>query len=257
MNNDKIVQIVKTMASQPDVMNAVIKSHDENPWWPMSITDWRMRMIVAGLSTRVSFRMLHIYKNVIAEFSKLTYEDVKKSSDDVLMQILKPLGLVNNRLKFLRSMVEYLSRYNTDEEFFTKTDTQIINDINNFVDGASFKVGQCCVLYARGYYCGIMPVDSGMKDMLAPCLGLKTGRRPIDHETVRLQMEKIAKSYDWLPIAKELGYDKHIKLPEDIPLTWWLHLVLINYKRYFCNNRKPESCPLLKICNLNKGCQRQ
>src|SRR5699024_1020989 len=134
--NDKIVQIVKTMAIQPDVMNAVIKSHDENPWWPMSITDWRMRMIVAGLSTRVSFRMLHIYKNAIAELSKLTYEDVKKSSDDTLMQILKPLGLVNNRLKFFRSMVEYLSRYNTDEEFFTKTDTQIINDINNFVYGA-------------------------------------------------------------------------------------------------------------------------
>ena len=83
MNNDKIIQIVKTMASQPDVMNAVIKSHDDNPWWPMSITDWRMRMIVAGLSTRVSFRMLHIYKNVIAEFSKLTYEDVEEETGKI------------------------------------------------------------------------------------------------------------------------------------------------------------------------------
>lgn len=256
MQNAKMVEIVKTMASQPDVMNAVIKSHDENPWWPMAIKDWRMRMIVAGLSTRVSFRMLHIYQKVIAEFGKLTYEQVKQASDEELGQILKPLGLVNNRLKFLRSMVAYLEKYKTDESFFQKSDLEIINDIDKYVDGASFKVGQCCALYAKGYYCGIMPVDSGMKDMLAPCLGLKTGKRPIDHETVRLQMQEIAAGYDWLAVAKELGYDKAISLPEDAPLTWWLHLVLINYKRYFCNNRKPAECPLLKICQLHKGCQK-
>ena len=256
MINENIVNIIKTMASQQDVMNAVINSHDENPWWPMFIKNWRMRMIVAGLSTRVSFRMLHIYKNVINNFNKLTYEQVKSVSDDILIEILKPLGLINNRLKFLRSMIDYLERYKSDNEFFEKSDLEIINDIDKYVVGASFKVGQCCVLYARGYYCGIMPVDSGMRDMLAPCLGFKTGKKTIDHETVRLQMEKIAKDYDWRSIAKELGYDKKIKLPNDIPLTWWLHLVLINYKRYFCNNHKPNNCPLLKIYNIHKGCKR-
>jgi endonuclease III len=256
MKNKNIVEIVKTMASQPDIMNAVVKSHDENPWWPMSVADWRMRMIIAGLSTRVSFRMLHIYKDVIAKFGTLTYMQIKSASDVELIEILNPLGLVNGRIKFLRSMISYLEQYKVDADFFQKSDQDIINDIDKYVDGASFKIGQCCALYAKGYYCGIMPVDSGMKDMLAPCLGLKTGKKPIDHETVRLQMEYIAKEHDWLAVAKELGYDKKIKLPADIPLTWWLHLVLINYKRYFCNNRKPELCPLLKICELGKGCQR-
>lgn len=256
MKKEDVTKVVKTMASQKDVMDAVVKSHDENPWWPMAIKDWRMRMIVAGLSTRVSFRMLHIYKDVIAKFGTLTYAQVKSASDEELIQILNPLGLVNGRIKFLRSMVNYLDQYKTDDSFFQKNDQDIINDIDKYVDGASFKVGQCCALYARGYYCGIMPVDSGMKDMLAPCLGLKTGKKASDHEVVRLQMEQIAKEHDWSLIAKELGYDKKIKLPDDVPLTWWLHLVLINFKRYFCNNRKPELCPLLKICELNKGCQR-
>jgi endonuclease III len=256
MKNEDLVNIIKKMASQPDVKNAVIKSHDENPWWPMAVSDWRMRMIIAGLSTRVSFRMLHIYKDVIKKFGELTYNQIKTSSDEELGNILKPLGLLNNRLKFLRSMVNYLEQYKTDESFFQKNDQDIINDIDKYVEGASFKVGQCCALYAKGYYCGIMPVDSGMKDMLAPCLGLKTGKKPSDHEVVRLQMEQIANNHDWLTIAKELEYDKQINMPTDKPLTWWLHLVLINYKRYFCNRRKPELCPLLKICELKKGCQR-
>jgi endonuclease III len=254
-DKERIVKIVKTMAAQPVVMDAVIKSHDENPWWPMAIEDWRMRMIIAGLSTRVSFRMLHTYQDTIRKFEELGYERIKSAADRDLAIVLKPLGLVNGRLKFLRNMVNYLETYRTEEDFFRKSSQDIINEVSRCVGGASFKIGQYCVLYAKGYYCGVMPVDSGMRDMLAPCLGLETGKKAYDHEVVRLQIEQIAKDHDWLAIAQALGYDGRVKLPRDMPLTWWLHLVLINYKRYFCNSRKPEQCPLLKICELNVGCR--
>ena len=65
---DNIEQIIEIMASQDAVKKAVVNSHDNNPWWPNDVDDWRMKMIIAGLSTRVSFRMLKTYVNTINNF---------------------------------------------------------------------------------------------------------------------------------------------------------------------------------------------
>jgi len=259
MHKDEHIRAIEIMASQPEVKEAVIKSHDNNPWWPKDVNDWRMKMLVAGLSTRVSFRMLGSYIKTINNFLTHSYEEIKKASDDELKIMLKPLGLPDTRIKFIRSMSKYIDNKLTSIDIKNISSSKIISDIAKNVDGASYKVGQCCVLYAKGYYCGIMPVDSGMKDMLAPCLGYKTGKTAVAHELVRDQLEKFTKDYNWLEIATKLGYDTHITLPQDKPLTWWVHLVMINYKRHFCNNRKPDECPLLKAgipLSAIKGCKK-
>lgn len=257
MHKDEQIRAIEIMASQSEVKDAVIKSHDNNPWWPKDVNDWRIKMLIAGLSTRVSFRMLGSYIKTISNFLKYSYEEIKQISDDELKVLLKPLGLPDARIKFVRSMSKYIDNNLVSKDIKIIPNSEMIADIAKNVEGASYKVGQCCVLYAKGYYCGIMPVDSGMKDMLAPCLGYTTGKTAIAHEMVREQLEEFTRSYDWLEIATRLGYDKSIILPKDKPLTWWVHLVMINYKRYFCNNRKPGDCPLLKAgipLNAIKGC---
>ena len=257
MQKNELIKAIRIMAEQPKVKEAVIKSHDNNPWWPNDVNDWRLRMLIAGLSTRVSFRMLGSYTKTINEFLQFSYEKIKKMSDVDLKSVLKPLGLPETRIRFIRSMSKYID--DNLKALDTLSNEQMITDIAKNVSGASYKIGQCCVLYAKGYYCGIMPVDSGMKDMLTPCLGLQTGKTPLAHEIVRKQLEDFAKSYDWLTIAIELGYGKNITLPTDTPLTWWLHLVMINYKRHFCNNHKPNECPLVKAgisLNAVKGCEK-
>lgn len=258
MQENEKLKAVEIMASQDAVKKAVINSHDNNPWWPKNVSDWRMKMLVAGLSTRVSFRMLGSYTKTIGNFLKHSYEEISKASDEELKTMLKPLGLPDARIRFVRSMSTYIDTNLKNKDIKNVSNLELIADIAKNVDGASYKVGQCCVLYAKGYYCGIMPVDSGMKDMLAPCMGYKSGKTPFAHEVVRKQLEEFAQSHDWLQIAQKCGYNDKIKLPEDKPLTWWLHLVMINYKRHFCNNHKPNECPLIKAgLSLTKGCCRE
>ena len=258
MQENEKLKAIEIMASQDEVKKAVINSHDNNPWWPKDVSDWRMKMLVAGLSTRVSFRMLSSYIKTIRNFLNHSYEEIAKISDNDLKIMLKPLGLPDARVRFIRSMSAYIDSNLKNKDIQNVSNLDLIADIAKNVDGASYKVGQCCVLYAKGYYCGIIPVDSGMKDMLAPCMGYKSGKNPFAHEVVRKQLEEFAKAHDWLQIAKKCGYDSKIELPEDKPLTWWLHLVMINYKRHFCNNHKPNECPLVKAgLSLRKGCSRE
>ena len=259
MNDIEQIRAIEIMAQQPEVRNAVIRSHDNNPWWPKDVEDWRMKMLIAGLSTRVSFRMLGSYIKAIDNFLKYTYEEIVQTPDEDLQKALKPLGLTKTRIRFIRSMCSYIDNKLKNKNIEKIQDAEMIADIAKNVSGASYKVGQCCVLYAKGYYCGIMPVDSGIKDMLAPCLGYKTGKTSIAHELVRKQLENFTKSHNWMKMAIKLEYDKNIKLPDDKPLTWWIHLIMINYKRHFCNNHKPNECPLVKAgipLNAIKGCQR-
>jgi hypothetical protein len=52
-------------------------------------------------------------------------------------------------------------------------------------------------------------------------------------------------------IATDMGYKRELTLPDGTPPTWWVHLVLIYFKRQFCNQHHPSSClfrnhPLLR-----------
>ena len=49
-------------------------------------------------------------------------------------------------------------------------------------------------------------------------------------------------------IITKYGYDK-LNIPNYDNATWWAHLVLIYFKRHYCNKHKPDECPLAnKVC---------
>ncbi len=243
------IELIDCASANDQVRRAVLASHDENPWWPNDVDDWRMRMIIAGLSTRVSFRMLTTYEAVLNKIKQRTYLEVSKLSDDDLLKLIQPLGMGKSRVIYVRSMIAFIQNIMRNKKPEDYSVRELISLICEHVKGAAYKVGQCCVLYSRGYYSGLMPVDSGMRDMLAPCMGLSAPKIPYGHEIVRFQLEELAKLYDWKMIALKNGYGG-LKFPESGALTWWLHLVLINYKRFFCNNRKPSNC-LFHQCKLD------
>jgi hypothetical protein len=124
------------------------------------------------------------------------------------------------------------------------------------VRGAGYKVAQCATLYARGYHCGIIPVDSGMVSRLAPFLGIRLRPGPGAHEQLRRQLETVADAMasQYKELAARLGYQVHI--PEDANPTWFVHLVLIYFKRLYLNHPGPRLCPRRPACNgfLDCGC---
>ena len=236
-------RLLTKCASLADVRCEVVRNHDNNRWWPLYVSDWRLRMVIAGLSTRISYNMIGIYQSVVSNLNKIGYERLLLLSDVELSEILTPLGLLSSRIKFCKSIFTFIKALEQDSSDITTIhNDKLISAIEQKVYGAGYKVGQCCVLYAKGYHCGVMPVDSGMRDKLSLCLGLKVEKTPFGHEIMRKQLEELVSQIDCRAIAKSTGYD--LEFPPKGPLTWWTHLVLIYYKRLYCNRPIPEQCPL-------------
>lgn len=248
ITSEKLKRILAICSSDENVKTEVVKNHDNNLWWPTDITDKRMRLLIAGLSTRISYNMIATYQQVIAKLNKHSYEEIIKMDDECLSEIVSPLGLLNARMTYIKSMINFIEKYYNDLDKYNNE--KLIELISKNVHGASYKVAQCCVLYLRGYYCGIMPVDSGMKDVLLPCIGFTKRNGSIAHEILRKELEEIVKKLDLESIVDKNGYSKLISIPKNTPFTWWSHLVLIYFKRFYCNKHKPELCPLCKEYDL-------
>ena len=159
----------------------------------------------------------------------------------------------NTRYKYLSSMIKFIEKY--DNEIKTLSNDELITLIANNVDGASYKVAQCCVLYVRGYYSGIMPVDSGMKDIELPCLGFNEYKNALGHDILRKELEKLVKNNNMKEIIKNNGYEE-LNIKDYNNATWFCHLVLIYYKRYFCNKHNPEICRLKDCVEIKCKCKR-
>ena len=69
MTKEEFKKIIYICSKQEKVKEAVLKNHDNNLWWPLEITDYRKRMLFAGLSTRISYNMINCYRNVIFELN--------------------------------------------------------------------------------------------------------------------------------------------------------------------------------------------
>ncbi len=253
MTKQTFKKILDTCSSMPKVKKDVLKNHDNNIWWPLDVEDYRKRLLIAGLSTRISYNMIDRYKKIIDELNKYTYEEIKKMPEAKLKGIICGLGLSNSRYKYINSMIKFIEGYNKELNYLDND--SLIGLIAKNVYGASYKVAQCCVLYMRGYYCGIIPVDSGMKDMMLPCLGFKHYNNAIGHDILRRNLQALVKNNCLEDIILKNGYTS-LKIPNYTNATWWAHLVLIYYKRHYCNKRKPEECPLGKILSLNKSCKK-
>lgn len=248
ITSEKLKRILAICSSDESVKEEVVKNHDNNLWWPTDIADKRMRLLIAGLSTRISYNMIATYQQVVAKLNKHSYEEIIKMDDECLSEIVSPLGLLNARMTYIKSMINFIEKYYNDLDKYNNE--KLIELISKNVHGASYKVAQCCVLYLRGYYCGIMPVDSGMKDVLLPCIGFTKRNGSIAHEILRKELEEIVKKLDLESIVDKNGYSKLITIPKNTPFTWWSHLVLIYFKRFYCNKHKPDLCPLCKEYDL-------
>lgn len=244
MNKEKLYRILEICSSLEDVKEDVIKNHDNNLWWPLDVTDYRKRLLIAGLSTRISYNMINSYRKVIYDLNQYDYEQLKEMSEGNLIDIITPLGLANTRHAYVKSMIEFIEKYG--DEINSLSNNELIELIANNVKGASYKVAQCCVLYIRDYYCCIMPVDSGMKDVLLPCLGFKEYKGAIGHDLARKEVESLVADLDLLPLLQKNGYED-LTIPKDTNLTWWAHLVMIYYKRHYCNKHKSDDCPIKKL----------
>jgi len=255
MNSMSIRKIIFEMASQSETLREVEKNFFNNTWWPLDIEDYRKRMIIAGLSSRISYNMINKYNEVCRALDSYTFEELYQMQDKKIIKIIKPLGLANTRIKFLKTMCEYLiSR--TKKEIFEANEEVIIEDIVQNVHGASYKVAQCCLLYAKSYFCGIFPIDSGMKDVLLPCLGFNQYGPGKGHEQLRKEITKtILKDLDNFTEELEIRYpiflSNNSNSKADI-VIWWSHLVMIYFKRVNCNKKRGTSCTLYQNMNCIK-----
>jgi len=253
MTKEEFKKIIDICSAQKEVRDAVKKNHNNNLWWPLEVEDYRKRLLIAGLSTRISYNMIDSYRKVINNLNNYSYEEIKCMTEYQIVNIIKGLGLFNTRYKYLLSMINFIEKY--DNEIKTLSNDELIKLIADNVSGASYKVAQCCVLYARGYYSGIMPVDSGMKDIELPCLGFEEYRNALGHDILRRELERLVKNNNMEEIIKKNGY-KELNVKDYNNATWFCHLVLIYYKRYFCNKHNPENCPLMDCVELKCKCKR-
>ncbi len=253
MTKEEFKKIIDICSKQEEVKNALIKNHNNNLWWPLEVEDYRKRLLIAGLSTRISYNMINTYRKVINDLNSYTYEKIKNMSKEEIINIIKGLGLANTRYKYLISMIDFIEKY--DNEIKTLSNDELIKLIVNNVNGASYKVAQCCVLYVRGYYSGIMPVDSGMKDVELPCLGFEKYNNALGHDILRKELEMLTKDNNMEDAIKQNGYES-LNVKDYNNATWFCHLVLIYYKRYFCNKHNPENCPLKNFVKVKCKCKK-
>lgn len=253
MTREEFKKIIDICSNQEEVRNAVKKNHNNNLWWPLEVEDYRKRLLIAGLSTRISYNMIDSYRKVINDLNSYAYDEIKNMTKDEIINIIKGLGLSNTRYKYLSSMIDFIEKY--DNEIKTLSNDELIKLIADNVNGASYKVAQCCVLYVRGYYSGIMPVDSGMKNVELPCLGFEQYKNALGHDILRKELEALVKDNNMEEIIKQNGYEE-LNVEDYNNATWFCHLVLIYYKRYFCNKHNPENCPLRNCVEVKCKCQK-
>jgi len=252
---DRFGTFLSVACSEPKVAEWVRKGHDDSLWWPLSIRDQRTRMLVAGLSTRISYRMVGTYREVVDSLGEMSWAEIAGMSPSEFRGRVKKLGLVDARERYWRSLVEFVAGSASGDVVYPDLSNDVlVHRIASEVQGSSYKVAQCCVLYARGYYSGVIPVDSGMKDLLLPCMGFPSKSNAFGHEQLRQQLESLTRIVDVRSIAERHGYGD-LDLPRDTALTWWTHLVLIYFKRFFCNERSWESCPL-RAAGAGCACRR-
>lgn len=251
MNKDEMKKILDICSNLEDVKEDIFKNHDNNMWWPLEVEDYRKRLLIAGLSTRISYNMIKSYRKVIDDLNKFTYEEIKNMSEEEIIKIIKGLGLSKTRYKFINSMINFIESHKDDLQ--KKSNDELIKLIAENVSGASYKVAQCCVLYMRGYYCGIMPVDSGMKDVELPCMGFEKFNSTIGHDILRLQLQDLVMDNNLKEIIINNGYEE-LDIPDYSNATWWAHLVLIYFKRHYCNKHNSEKCPLVNKVEVKCEC---
>ena len=77
MEKTEYKNILDICSRQDSVREDVFKNHDDNMWWPLKVTDYRKRLLIAGLSTRISYNMIRSYQKVIDNLDSFNYDEIK------------------------------------------------------------------------------------------------------------------------------------------------------------------------------------
>ncbi|MFJ6574180.1 hypothetical protein ACIQNU_42995 [Streptomyces sp. NPDC091292] len=253
----RVHRLVARAAGLPAVRAEVEANHDENRWWPTSISDPRVRMLAAGWSTRVSYRMVETYARVITSADAHGFDNLAAATDAELASLVRPIGLPQARIDYLRSLAELLRGWEKEGTNPTAQSADcdtLVLDFAARVRGASYKVAQCALLTARGYHCGIIPVDSGMVTKLAPALGIALPSGAVAHERMRHILEAAvhAHSAEFRSLVTDNEY--RVTIPEGVVPTWWVHLVLIYFKRLYLNGPASQLCRRRPVCTKVVDC---
>ena len=88
MTKEEFKNIIDICSKQEKVKIAVLNNHDNNLWWPLEVEDYRKRLRIAGLSTRISYNMINTYRSVINELNSYSYDEIKNMSKEKLTNII-------------------------------------------------------------------------------------------------------------------------------------------------------------------------
>ena len=125
-----------------------------------------------------SYAMIGTYADVVARADTLGWDELAEMDDEDLGAMVRPLGLAAARVGYLRSLAGFIEGVSAPTSGLGLTRPEdLIGPFATSVHGAGYKVAQCAALYAGGYHCGIIPVDSGMITRLAP-FAVSTRQRP-------------------------------------------------------------------------------
>jgi endonuclease III len=231
---DNLEIVLSEISKNKQVEEEVKKNFENNLWWPNTVKDKDMRLIIAGLSTRISYSMINTYKKVIKQLETMSFDEFSVFSEKKKTEILKPLGLIKTRLGYVESMSRFIK---TTLDIDALSDDEFLEKVDKEVKNASYKVAQCCLLYRKLYPNNIMPVDSGMKDVMLPCLGYPKQKEGRGHELARKLLEQDVTKID----KPQFIRNNNLNISEN-EFNWWAHLSLIYYKRAFCNKKNPQMC---------------
>ena len=252
---ERLRDFVSRAAALPDVQTAVEANHDDNRWWPTYVQDWRVRMTVAGWSSRVSYAMVSTYAGVVERADILGWHPLTQLNDESLARLIRPIGLPAARIRYLRSLTSFIDQTPIGSVgIATANPDDLIASLATEVDGAGYNTAQCAVLYARGYHCGIIPVDTGMVTKLAPLIGITLPPGATAYEQLRKLLQQAVTTHadDYRGLASRLGY--RIAIPPGAAPAWFVHLVLIYFKRLYLNRPRSDLCPRLPACPVLLGC---
>ncbi len=145
-----LYDILAVCAGQGDVREEVIRNHDDDRWWPRDVEDWRLRMVIAGWSTRVSYTMITTYQRVVRQAAYIGYENLcsletqnytiswgLSASSQPVGSICTPYALSST------ASVETLDVLDGPNDL-------LINEMAKRVKGAGYKVAQCAVSVRQG-----------------------------------------------------------------------------------------------------------
>lgn len=85
--------------------------NNEHLRWSLEVEDYRKRLLIAGISTRISYNMIDSYRKVINDLNSYTYDEIKNMMKDKIINIIKGLGLSNARYKYLSSIIDFIEKY--------------------------------------------------------------------------------------------------------------------------------------------------